>query len=504
MEPIEELENKLSLLMINTEESFVLIDTNLKIAAFNDQFKNLYLKFYGKEVIKGESILTYAQPARLSLVKEIYKKVFSGKTQESEIQVPKPDKSVQTYFLKYKPAFDERGIIIGAFVSSVEITDRKRVEEEKEFERRDKEALINSTNDSMWTVSKDFKLIAANNAFVDALRNAIGVTIKPGDNLLLNEYFSNEFISLWERLYKRALTGEIYHEEVYFPPIKNIPEKWMDIGFNPIYNEKEQTGIACYARNITETKKHEKELMELNGEIKRKVEELAISNKELEQFAYIASHDLQEPLRMITSFLTQLEKKYKDKLDEKAKQYIYFAVDGATRMRKIILDLLEYSRVDKHNYKIEPVSLEDLLQEIKILNQNTIEEKKAEIHSKNLPTIFCSRTSILQVLQNLIGNALKYQEKNTIPLIEVSANETETFWEIIVSDNGIGIDSEFFEKIFVLFQRLHSREDYSGSGIGLAICKKIIENHQGKLWVESDPGKGSRFHFTISKKITSN
>ena len=166
-------------------------------------------------------------------------------------------------------------------------------------------------------------------------------------------------------------------------------------------------------RDITERKRYEQELLELNEQIKRKVDELAISNRDLEQFAYIASHDLQEPLRMVTSFLTLLEKKYKDLLDEKAHEYIYFAVDGAIRMRKIILDLLEYSRVGRQNYKIESVSLEDLILEIKILNQNTILEKKAEIFSENLPRIVCSKTSILQVLQNLIGNALKYQKKNT-------------------------------------------------------------------------------------------
>ena len=630
MDTLEDLETKISLLMINTEESFVLIDLNLNIVAFNDQFKNLYFKFFGKEVIKGESILDYARTDRLGLVKEIYQNVFDGKIQESEIQVPNPNGLVQTYFIRYKPAYNEKGNIIGAFVTTTDISERKntekkliqneerlrtiidnepecvkvvdkygnlldmnyaglkmieaenleqvknknvidlihpldkkiyldthkqaclgnkgiarfriiglknrelwmemhcvplqnaegkiyaalsvtrditkqiKAEKEKEFERIDKEALINSTRDSMWSVSKDFKLIAANNAFVNALRNATGITIKPGDNLLLNEYFPDEFISFWEKQYRRTLKGESYNEEIYFPPMNGQSEQWLDVSFNPIYNEVELTGLACYGRDITQTKKNEQRLLQLNEEIKRKVEELAISNKELEQFAYIASHDLQEPLRMITSFLSQLEKKYKEKLDEKAQQYIYFAVDGANRMRKIISDLLEYSRVGRQNFKIAPVSLEELLEEIKILNQITIEEKKAEIQTKNLTTIVCSKTSILQVFQNLIGNAIKYHRENTIPKIEISAKETDFFWEIIVSDNGIGINPEYFEKIFVLFQRLHTKEEYSGTGIGLAICKKIIETHQGNIWVESEIGVGSKSHFTISKKLGTN
>ncbi|MBC7522912.1 MAG: histidine kinase, partial [Flavobacterium sp.] len=229
------------------------------------------------------------------------------------------------------------------------------------------------------------------------------------------------------------------------------------------------------------------------------IKKLAISNEELEQFAYVASHDLQEPLRMITGFLTQLEKRYDKILDEKGKQYIYFAVDGARRMRQIILDILELSRVGKNKNKLEELNLNDIITEIKILYGRQIEEKKAIINHTHLPTLLTFATPFKQIFQNLISNFLKYSNQEIAPIINISFKETASEWKFIIKDNGIGIDKEYFEKIFIIFQRLHNKDDYSGTGIGLAITKKIIENLGGKIWVESKLGAGSTFYFTIPK-----
>lgn len=257
----------------------------------------------------------------------------------------------------------------------------------------------------------------------------------------------------------------------------------------------------AFIKDVTERKQNEKALMQLNRKLKKRAEELAASNAELEQFAYIASHDLQEPLRMITSFLTQLEKKYQNRLDKKAIQYINFAVDGAVRMRRIILDLLEYSRAGRKAVEFEDIDLDKVLKDVLHLNQTTIDEQHAVIKSDHLPTIFGARTPLQQVLHNLIGNALKYQKPDVKPRINVNVKEEENYWKFSVSDNGIGIEPKHYEKVFIIFQRLHNREDYSGSGLGLAICKKIIQNHNGNIWIESEPGIGSTFHFTISKKL---
>ncbi len=268
-------------------------------------------------------------------------------------------------------------------------------------------------------------------------------------------------------------------------------DKVISMTWSARWKEKEKL-IYCIARDATAIKNAEYQLQ-------KRAKELAYSNEELEQFAYIASHDLQEPLRMVSSFLTQLEKKYKDQLDEKAKQYIHFAVDGAVRMRRIILDLLEYSRVGKKKEHLELVDLNEIVNQVVQFCKTTIDEKDAQIIWENLPTVKAVRVPVQQMLQNLIGNALKYQKEGVKPLIRITAEEEEGFWKIAVSDNGIGIDSQFFDKIFVAFQRLHNNTEYSGSGIGLAICKKIAEKYGIRLWVESELDKGSTFIFTITK-----
>ena len=247
---------------------------------------------------------------------------------------------------------------------------------------------------------------------------------------------------------------------------------------------------AC--QDITRLKENELQLQ-------KHVKELAVSNEELEQFAYVASHDLQEPLRMVTGFLTQLEKKYGTVLDEKGKKYIDFAVDGAKRMRQIILDLLEYSRAGRMLDNRENIDLNELIREIQILYRKKIEEKKAIIAFDALPLIYGYNSPLRQVFQNLISNALKYCKDDIPARINVIAEELEHHWKFAVTDNGIGIAQEYFDRIFIIFQRLHNKDEYSGTGMGLAITKKIIESMGGKIWLSSEEGKGTTFYFTILK-----
>lgn len=251
--------------------------------------------------------------------------------------------------------------------------------------------------------------------------------------------------------------------------------------------------------DITERKINEEQLKQLNLQLNKRMEELAVSNAELEQFAYIASHDLQEPLRMITRFLSEIQRKYNDKLDDKGKEYIHYAVDGSHRMRNLILDLLEYSRVGKFDQTIETIDLNTLIEEVVNYHETFIKESKAIIKWSHLPTIQNRKTPIQLVFQNLISNALKYHSESEPPLIEITYQDLDNRWLFLVKDNGIGIDPMFSEKIFVIFQRLHAKHEYSGTGIGLAICKKIIEAQGGKIWVESEEGQGSTFYFTVSK-----
>lgn len=252
-------------------------------------------------------------------------------------------------------------------------------------------------------------------------------------------------------------------------------------------------------QDIHERKKIEQDLQSVNEILQKYTRELEISNTELEQFAYVASHDLQEPLRMITSFMDLLKSRYGDQLDEKAHEYILFATDGAKRMRQIILDLLQFSKVGKSEHDKEPVNMIEVVKLVCQLQQKQIKEKGALIMYDNLPVIDTYRAPLIQIFQNLISNAIKYSKPDQRPSIRIHAKELKQVWQFSVEDNGIGIDDNYFEKIFVIFQRLHQKDEYSGTGIGLTVVKKIVENLGGRIWVESVLEKGSVFHFTIPK-----
>lgn len=252
-------------------------------------------------------------------------------------------------------------------------------------------------------------------------------------------------------------------------------------------------------QDITKLRAHEDKLYELNLQLESRAVELAESNAELEQFAFVASHDLQEPLRMVTGFLSQLDKKYSNELDERGKKYIYFAVDGAQRMRQIILDLLEFSRVGRNHEEREDIDVNEILNEILILFSKQIEESQATLTFEKMPIIRSYRSPVRQIFHNLISNALKYKKEEGIPWVDVGVKETATHWHFRVTDNGIGISKDYFEKIFIIFQRLHTNAEFPGNGMGLTITKKIIENLGGKIAVDSEQGKGSMFSFTIAK-----
>lgn len=228
------------------------------------------------------------------------------------------------------------------------------------------------------------------------------------------------------------------------------------------------------------------------------ITELNRSNEELEQFAYVASHDLQEPLRMIKSYTQLLEKKYKSNLDPTADNFINFIIDGSTRMQNLIRDLLEYSRVKTKETSYKEESLEEIVKTVTSILHISISENNAEIIYDKLPYIVCDKLQIIQLIQNLISNSIKFRSSNN-PQIHISAQENESEYIIKVCDNGIGIDPQFKDSIFIIFKRLHPNTEYSGTGIGLAIAKKIIERHNGSIWVESELGSGSTFYFTLPK-----
>ena len=258
---------------------------------------------------------------------------------------------------------------------------------------------------------------------------------------------------------------------------------------------KERLKATTVSRDILAKEVEQRQRAE--QDLANQAQELARSNQELEQFAHIASHDLQEPLRMVSSYTQLLERRYKDKLDSDANEFIGYAVDGARRMQTQIKDLLSYSRVTTQANEIEATDCSDIFEKAVANLTAAIDESGAVVTRDTLPVaVPADASQLLSVFQNLIGNSIKYHSDQP-PCIHVSAEETGPEWKFSFKDNGIGIDSEFTERIFQLFQRLHNKTHYAGTGIGLAVCKKVIERHRGRIWVESEPRKGSTFYFTL-------
>ncbi|HET7365955.1 MAG TPA: PAS domain S-box protein [Burkholderiales bacterium] len=276
--------------------------------------------------------------------------------------------------------------------------------------------------------------------------------------------------------------------------------RWVSVTGEPVYDESGKfRGYRGVGSDVTERKRAEAELRRAHDELAKKAEELQRSNAELEQFAYVASHDLQEPLRMVSSYTQLLAKRYKAELPADAQEFMHFTVDGAARMKQLIEDLLAYSRVGTKGKELVPVSLDAPLKRALTNLRAAIEESGASVSADALPTVDADEMQLAQVFQNLIGNALKFRGKQA-PRIHVGALEQAGEWHISVADNGIGIEPQYFERIFMVFQRLHAMGEYPGTGIGLAICKKVAERHGGRIWVTSTPGAGSTFHFTLPKK----
>lgn len=239
------------------------------------------------------------------------------------------------------------------------------------------------------------------------------------------------------------------------------------------------------------------ELNDKNAKIAAQKEELERSNTELEQFAYIASHDLQEPLRTVQSYVQLIGRRYADKLDADGREFMGYVVEGATRMRALIDDLLTYARVSSRARPLERTELSPLVDEVLRALAARIAEQHAVIDREPLPAVMADRRQLGQLFQNLIANALKFHKKDAAPHVRIGAIRDGACWRVSIADDGIGIASEYREKVFVIFQRLHSRDEYEGTGLGLAVCRKIVDRHGGKIWVESEPGRGATFHFTL-------
>jgi PAS domain S-box-containing protein len=308
---------------------------------------------------------------------------------------------------------------------------------------------------------------------------------------IIPEGFAERLIADGTRTAAEALAQQIGTGIELIGRRKDGTEFPIEIMLSPL-ESPEGVLVTAAVRDITERKSSEQHLVKTVAELKR-------SNDELQQFAYVASHDLQEPLRMVASYTQLLAERYKGRLDSDADEFIAYAVDGSNRMQVLIQDLLAYSRAGTNGKALREIPSENALKEALVNLRATIQESGAIVTHDPLPLITTDGTQLAQIFQNLIGNAIKYRGA-AVPNVHISAVKNGNEWIFSVRDNGLGIDPQYFDRIFVLFQRLHGQAEFKGTGIGLAICKKMLERLGGRIWVESQPEKGSTFHFALPEK----
>ncbi len=474
------------------QDGFYSLDKNWIVTYWNKEMENIsYIK---REDIIGKNFWDYfTDLAKLKFYSEFHRAVAENVSVRFEEYLSSTE---QWFEMSVFPS--DNGIT--AFTR--DITERKDIEQKIRSERKLLRTLIDNLPDTIYFKDTEARKLISNRVdlSLQGVSNEEEVLGKTDAELYADK---NSCVGYQQDLeILKTGTAIINYEESFKTNDGHL--LWLLTSKMPVYDDNKQIiGLLGIGRDITERKLAEQKLEAVNKELQKYVQQLLISNAELEQFAYVASHDLQEPLRMITSFLSQIERKYKDVIDEKGKQYIFFAVDGAKRMRQIILDLLEFSRVGKAEDKMEVIDLNELVNEVLVLYRNQIKAKKAVIVSDTLPSVRTSKSSMRHVFQNLISNSLKYvsSQDGFVPQINISVKSEDNNWVFAIKDNGIGIDSQYFEKIFIIFQRLHSKEEYSGTGIGLSITKKVIENLGGRIWVESELNHGSTFYFTIPKQL---
>jgi PAS domain S-box-containing protein len=430
---------------------------------------------------------------RAAVRREVFGVLRGGEESSMDYRIVRPDGEVRSVHTEYRVTRDESGRGVGLVGTIQDITERKRAEDAlRESERRFR-ALFENSGDALIVHDQSGNVVDCNREAYRSLgytrEEFLGLSVGDFavDVLSEEEKAQRGDDTFWKRA-MRAEPGEVvaFHENIHRR--KDGTTFPVEVGLGSIDYGGRRLVFAS-ARDITERKRAEMELEALVDELRR-------SNAELEQFAYVASHDLQEPLRMVSSFTQLLRRRYEGQLDETADEFIGYAVDGATRMQTLINALLEYSRVGTRGRPFTVVDTEGTFGAALANLRNAVEESGAEVVSGGLPAVLGDEVQLMQLFQNLIANAIKFRGEAP-PRVRVEARRQGRDWLFSVEDNGIGIGPEHRERIFVIFQRLHGREEYSGTGIGLALCKKIVERHGGKIWVESEPGRGSTFYFTL-------
>jgi len=394
------------------------------------------------------------------------------------------------YEIAYSPIHDPDGTVSGVIGVAHDVTERHKAEQALEVSERRMRLIIENAYDAYVAMDRDGAIVdwnpQAERIFGWSREEAIGRSL--AETIIPERMRTQHLKGLVHFLHSGE--GPLLNRRIEVPGLRRDGAEFpveMTIGTMRI----EQTVIfSAFIHDISDRIRAKEELERTAAELRR-------SNEELEQFAYIASHDLQEPLRMVASYTQLLERRYAGQLDDAAREFIGYAVDGARRMQEFITGLLRYSRVGTEPQQHVPVNLREVFDTALANLRIAIEESGARVNARDLPTVRGDPRQLTQLLQNLIGNALKFRKPGQAPEIEVRAEPDGAFRKVSVRDNGIGLDPRFSDRVFTIFQRLHTRDEYEGTGLGLAICKKIVERHGGRIWVESSEGEGATFFFTL-------
>lgn len=494
-----------------------------------------YLKTFGyRELINKpirEALPELEGQGIYELLDEVYKtgKPFVGKEVYTAIDKNNDGNLEVVYWnFVYQPVYDEDENIVGIFDFAYDVTEivsaRTKLEKlNKDLTKSESDYKALSESLEIKVEERTIELYKATQE-IEYQRNKLDYLLKTAQAAIcLLEGPDHVFTftnSLYEEQFGKNMVGKpirealpIYEGQGYFelldnvfntgesfsgkesPAITNIngvpTQCYYDFIYQPVYNtNNEIEGVSAFIYDVTEQVIAKKEMEKLNRILNR-------SNESLQNFAYIASHDLQEPLRMVSSYSQLLVKRYKDKLDENGKEFLDIIQDGTKRMKKLIDDILNYSKISKKDDIKTKVNVNNVIEEVKYNLQLSIQESNAIIEYSDLPDVTVEKAHLVQLFQNIIGNAVKYRKKDSQLKISINSKMDDNKWLFSVTDNGIGINKENFDKIFEIFRRLHGRGEYEGTGIGLANCKKIVEIYDGRIWVDSQEGEGTTFYFTL-------
>lgn len=478
---IKEAEEKWKSYTENSNEYIFTTDLDVKIQFANRTFPGIKTK----EQFIGTSFYSHIPEKLILYIKTILEKIIDTKNPNSFQIYYKDPEGCKYYFETHASPIIKDDFVTGLILSSIDITERKKVEDQlRESEERYR-TIVEYSNDLIWTSDIDGNFTFCNKR----AEKLVGYTLEELKGKKFTSFIIEEDQSKVIDIFHNVIIGQ---PREYETTVTNRYGKKITIAVNkaPIYSKGKIIGTSAFGRDITEQKKAEENLLKTTKELER-------SNKELEQFAYVASHDLQEPLRTISSLTELLAHRYKGKFDPDADKFINYIISGTKRMQEMINDLLALSRIGTKGKEFLPTNLEDVFEKV-IANLHTlIVKNNASITIDKMPIIDADEYQLVQLFQNLIDNAIKFRKKDLCPEIYISSKKVVNEWIFSVKDNGIGIDPKNFYKLFVIFQRLHSREEYEGTGIGLALCKKIVTRHGGRIWIESKPGEGSTFYFSI-------